>query len=91
MCRPGLHLLQVLGGLELLEHGALGVGRHVGGVLPQRLPGEAALEYLDGVENHAGPNLCQGSGLLNILVLHIIHFEKLLLITYIALNTTNET
>ena len=39
--------------------------RDVSGVVPQGLSGEAGLEDLDGVEDEAGPDLCEGAVLLD--------------------------
>ena len=39
--------------------------RDVSGVVPQGLAGEAGLEDLDGVEDEAGPDLCEGAVLLD--------------------------
>ena len=39
--------------------------RDISGVVPQGLSGEAGLEDLDGVEDEAGPDLCEGAVLLD--------------------------
>ena len=52
------------GSTHLLHHGPVGGGGDVVPVLPERLPGEAGAEDLDGVHHEARPDLGQRAVLL---------------------------